>query len=444
MPIQQIVYLLFISILAMPQGFVFAQDKAPIIPKPLAPLKRDAVAKTSVHTDNPTFDLMFTWDSIQGVWDTVHQMTYTYNPDGSMLAQDYAIYSQGVFRPEQHYDYYKDTAGLDEMIIRKQYLNGNWVDEIKWTQFVNPQGNFRNDMTYSWTGSSWDSSSTYREYLKYGSSNEILSSERLSWEYWRSEPYRIKTEYHYNSQVLPDTITFWELDNTWKPKQRWVDISWHDHSLFLTSQFTQQLYFQNTWIYDHRYTNTYGANNGVEQLTEYYDLTGGVWQNQYWNLTRKDDLGHETYSEDRGWAGNASGYFPYIGYDSTEYVYDTDGNTIESIFRKSDTLVLHNKVRHVYGDFFTSAGTPVLPPSSVSAFPNPATDAIYFDLGDTQHGPVDIELYDMLGRKLFAVSTTYIGQAIRLPFSERISQATYVYRVFARGGVSEGKVIVQR
>jgi hypothetical protein len=74
---------------------------------------------------------------------------------------------------------------------------------------------------------------------------------------------------------------------------------------------------------------------------------------------------------------------------------------------------------------------------AIKIYPNPATDAVTFDLNN-ETAKATVELFDLQGRRL--VTEEFSG-SLRLPVNH-FSKGLYVYKIHYNGKIQNGKIII--
>lgn len=88
-----------------------------------------------------------------------------------------------------------------------------------------------------------------------------------------------------------------------------------------------------------------------------------------------------------------------------------------------------------------------IPPSKnprYSLYPNPASDKISISFEDMEPTEVELELYDMLGRKIMEVQPKLIAKQFETNI-QFLAAGVYVYRLKVDGAIfGDGKLIIVR
>ena len=397
----------------------------------------NSVQKVASHDDLPNYGLDYSWNN--NSWDTLGQVTNVYAANGDLVEEQYDFYDNGQFDPSSKRMYsYNSNGDVTEETLQI-WNNGLVENTARTVQVYDAMGNLTEIQSYTWVSNAWDQIGGLKYAYSYNSSNELIETITEVWNDGTStyEPL-YKQETQWANGEWSEYESFRWAGNAWVPNSKTVDIMWHDFSKRQFSSLKNQRYGSSSYIDHERGTWTYAQNGDNTRVFENY--ANGNWTNSTRVVTNYDSRGHESLTETYLWMGS---WALDVGYEYT-YLYDGQDRTLEVITQRRDqTLVLSNLAKTVYGSFFVGAVSPVEANVAITAFPNPVTDQLSFDIALEKNGPVVITLFDIQGRKRLETTSSYNGNAISIPVSESLENGVYFYQLRSGDALAKGKIVVQ-
>lgn len=307
------------------------------------------------------------------------------------------------------------------------------ADSVRYLYLPNQLSDY--ELNYSSNGSSWYLS--YRTLYSYTGSDQILlitgqnylgqweNAKKDSFGYGTNNLQSDKTSFLYNPGI-----------------QQWIytgrALYTYSGANLLTEEI-QQVYDQNTWKNQYRYSSGYATDSTLsEYLTERWDTSFNAWMPQrrtdYFYDSGKHLLNALIYrwdAVDSSWyhlqkwsVSYDSVYHPvtylYENYDTLlssyyngsllNYTYDSNGNLVYSLFQ--NWIVQENEWENENQFFYYYEPVTGIDETelgkSVKVYPNPTTSKINISLSETYSlkYPISIFIYDAVGRCVFKKENT--------------------------------------
>jgi hypothetical protein len=433
--------LIGIILLVCVSGYQLLAQRTERRPFPLhKPALPTPTGKVSSHADYPQLCTQFTWEDIGNSWDTVSQSTFTYSINGWVTEEVRSNYASGNFVPDIRAVYSYSPSGwlvaLDEFGWNGSAWDSTYRSEIAHDAF----GNTTLYWSFDWNGS-WDTTFGYQTRYTYRNVSQVESAVDQTWQNsqvgWLLQD---STYYSYDLANTWDTIAYHSYTGIgWLAEERLVGLTWHDFAKELPLTVRTQ-YYAAGWEDVKRARVTYGPYDSQTWIFDTYNAPD--WDSTAKEVYIHDAEWHEVAYEFYGWAG---GWNLSAG-ELNSYNYDGSGRTLERIREYYDGATYYFDRRFLYDNFFVGTAAATVPQVEVTAFPNPATDLVHFNVGLAQPGPVHIALHDLQGRlRVASQAHTGMGEStITVPLSDQLESGTYVYTVRTKAGETTGKVVVQR
>jgi Secretion system C-terminal sorting domain len=397
-------------------------------------------AKISEHNDLPALAYEFSWNDSMAAWDSTRRKTYTYSPAGLLLEAVGDVYTSNAFQRSYRETLSYNVQGWLTDYLSKYWDGSTWVNQSRNEYDYDAFGNSSYDFYFSWNGTTWDSTYGRRSTFSYVFTDKI-GKETV--EYWDPQnPIWVlsdRSDYHWPNAQAWDSLTYFEYTGTWEPSGRIAVFGWHNFAAELPDSALIQSYSVNGWVDDESMHVTYGLHDSYDWI--YYSRFVNIWIPYSREVTQRDSKDHDVLNEGFEWNG---GWDQNYGY-TNDYLYDGQGRTMEIVHDAWDLGSYSHSQREVFPSFFTGSTDAIAPRVGVTAFPNPCTDRLNFNVELRQNGPVQIALYDLQGRvRVQTASPRLVDSQVEMPISEVLENGTYLYRVSTKEGVASGKVVVQR
>jgi len=373
---------------------------------------------------------------------------YTYNASNLLVTKEYYFYNSNGWCNER---------------IKKDSVNGNWLNSARYLYTYDSNGNYTDIVTQSWSNNNWRNGS--RELKTYNTNEDLLTHYSYYWDTlastWVVAGYQHNYTFNSNNKktlhlqayisngVPTDssrtTYTYdanwnemtnlregWTSTNpNWFNIQKWLSVYDVNNNLDSTYNLiwnTTNLTFDTSYLTLY----TYDAQNN---LTEYLNQqkVGAFWQNMYkqtysfdannnqtsyeyfywdqmsngWNLSNQTQ---NSFNSSNQYTSSVSTNFnPQIGmlmnnYKST-YLYDTNDN-LEFYIAENWDLNLASWVPSYKVHYFYQCGILGVNEAAstlVKCFPNPATDVIKIELNNESL----IEIYSLSMTKMAESATSF-------------------------------------
>ncbi len=398
--------------------------------------------RIALHDETPGHCFAFVWWN-RLEWDSLWQETYTYSPQGQVIAVLHDAFASGVFIPfERQAIAYSNSGYLSERVTQR-WVTGMWTNAVRETWATDAQGNDTLRIAYSWRQIQgqfgWDTTSGDHSIIAYDGSGQITNSETS---YWVAGFPRGHWERLSRSEYFFDGLGQWDSlivsspsGNAWVPSNRLVQVQWHDYALGQRSGYRTQ-YYQGSWIDAQRVSCVYQG-LGSNCVSESY--TNNAWDTTYRESRDFDVEEHLTQWERQefnngNWLISNGGkhFYTYNGIGQTEQVIDQSWDP---------TIGYLNAQKRIYDSFFVSATTPQVSDWAVTAFPNPVTDVLHIQSRTREQ--VCIKVLDMQGRMRMQATRLFAGECT-IPISDLLPNGTYFYQVSSKTGQAQGKFILLR
>ncbi len=439
---QKIIY--FITALFAIVGF--AQAQKPKFPQHMHAQRGSnpaAESRVASHGETPNLAIHFIRDLQLSQWDSTGRYTYSYFPNGDLAEEVRESYGS-TFVPASRTVYAYTVPGYYSSYTTYYWDGSAWVGDYQ-SQYTYDAQN--NPLTYwflTWNVSQWDTTAGSKYSRTYVYTNRVASEIGLS---WNSQTHLWDTDwrevYHWYSAQGWDSLTSYDWDGSaWQPQERYVDVSWHDIDEDEPFGARTQSYNGAIWEDFDRFAVTYTG------PTDNYVAISEEWTGSSWDSVFKDIIVHDSHDHEISYMGYEywSGAWHLYGSQITAYSYDAQGSTTQIIYDDLDSAgILQNSYKIEYPSFFTNAPEPTSLGANVTAYPNPCSDRLNFQVKLKQNGPAHIALYDLQGRlRMQTVTPARVGEDIALPISEVLENGTYIYRIQTKEGEASSKITLLR
>ncbi len=383
-----------------------------------------------------TLDAYFTWNSLTNQWDNSSKSEYIYDNNGNIILEVDYNWNANTYQWVGTYKY-EYTYDANENLILKMYYQwdtnlGQWVGDYKDENTYNANGKMILQIEYYWTNSM----------------NQWVSAGKAEYTYNTDEKLILKLFYNWNS-----------LTNQWDSSSK------IDYTLDINGNIIVETSYQwntNTAQWDgySKYEYTYDANEKMILRIEYtWNFSSGEWTGNY-----KDEY---TYNANENmileinysWNFNTgqwiSGWKEECAYDNTytfndlliPYAFETDDNSVMFFNHMltemfdyqyiSTNWSLANKSTFYYSAQNVQSISNTDVASAISVYPNPATDYVVFNLGETKN-QFTLELFDIQGR---VVMNQKVNNCTTVSV-EKLQRGLYFYRIKDSGKIFNGKLMV--
>ncbi len=433
----------------------------------IQPVASGKAAGVTHHLEMPGLIQFFIWNAFASDWDTSTQYNYNYRIDGKRLDQLELAYNNGNFVQLRHQVYAYDNAGNAIENLELAWNGTSWENYKRTQLSYDTFGNTTMTGIELWNGSSWDTFQLERTLYSYAFGNHIdtltVQKYNLMTHSWRNFRMEVSA-YNADSLEIEFSMAAWNGGN-WQPQERllysyfpnrdlqtaqhfWFDGSgwdlWLEQSYTGWHNYEKGLYYAcvvgspnlqpGEFLFYERNYFPYESFHEVGYRQLYADITTN------WMYKRKNDSnGHrvleEIYNYDSG--------FTLGGGIHLFYTYDNQGQTTEIKREVWTNGVFEFDRRAIYGQFFTGieAGQQL---QGITAYPNPASEVLKFNMQLLPSEPVQIQLFDLEGRlRMESLQTSQGLKDIEVPLPSVLANGTYVYRLTTESGFASGKIIVQ-
>ena len=351
----------------------------------------------------------------------------TFAQGNCLRDSSYTYNAQQEVSGKYYYSY--DANGLISQTIRKDSVNGVWVNFSRTSQSWYSPGKYSETLEESWANNQWAAS--YRQSATYNAGGEVLTTTSESWDAtsqsWKNAGFhqfytynalgqRIEQLQVYWSTGVPadstrNTFTFdgngnqvntlkeaWTLQEpSWRPYQHWP-VTFAANGL---PDSTANLLYDTTsasWNLIASWRNTHDAmGNRTEEIVRNannelssryswsYDVNGNLLSDTYyWWVGSAWDLRNQTTrtynSNNQPLSSNSIGYSGPVGQPSQlmntyQYLwtYDDDGNLLETfgnIWNFNDSIWVFNYKEQNFFNCATAIDE-ISASANIQAFPNP-------------------------------------------------------------------------
>ena len=342
-----------------------------------------------------------------------------------------------MFLPEARINYTYDTNGNEIEYIREAWTGTAWENSARATSTYDAQGNETSYIYDVWANGAWSINSGDRYTLQYNGGNQII--EEISEYYYSgtsSWEMAEKANYQYTAGEWSEVVySSWD-GTAWQLSGRLTGLSWYNFEKQYPATVTFQTYSNGNYFDSDRSTCTYTQFDSQECISETYTT---MWENAYKEIYNRDQHDHEIYNETYSWSGS----WNFDGGFRSNYTYDAQARTLEIIYQEQLSLTTaENDYKQVFSRFFTGAASAHEANVEVTAFPNPVTAQLNFDLKLEKHGPVTIALLDIQGRKRLETHSNYNGNTISIPIASSLENGVYFYQVKMGDAFAKGSIVI--
>jgi len=365
-------------------------------------LRTTAVKKLPQEAQN------YYWDNTEETWIETGYTKFTYDQRGNIL-KELELSSAGDSIRAVLYSYNSRNQRTEHMY---QYYHGTqWINSQKETTSYDIQGNILELISYTWQNSQWEIQWGYKTQYTYDIQNRLIEEVELSYdpdeEDWVAN-WRFVLGYSGNEQA-PNTLIEYEYDgDEWIKTYEYTDILWRHfsgtgedwdfESLYyteyyegtevsgrmsvvingITTVYLEEIYQEGEWTGTYRSTSTIEEDGSVVTITESFEEGEWVYsdRNTEYKDSREEYAGTKNENYD---SGEWSVVYAYI----LTNTYNDNDEKIETLSEYISPGSPVTRTKQEFSDFISIDMITGQPSSvaftSLSLFPNPATDIISFE-----------------------------------------------------------------
>jgi hypothetical protein len=379
---------------------------------------------------NIILNIWYNWDDILGKWAGTYKYETTYDVKGNATLEISYNWDETTKKWVGSYKYENTYDAKGNQILRINYnwddTTNKWIGSGKRETTYDANGNETLTIYYNWdtTSSSWVLSGkneytydpikniTASIYSNLENGNWVISS---------------KNEYSIDSNGNETYYAYYSYDPATK---KWDGMYKYESTYDSNGNETSSFYYDwdiytGKWVVDSKSESTIDSNGNLSIITEYKrDETTGLlvldsktepaWNNYYTDFILPDD-----------WFDLSIFKHMLTGYE----VYTWDSGSGKWTISEKDTF--YYSAQNISGIHENTT-------SSVSIYPNPASELVTFDLKDASQTAL-IEFYDIQGKKV-------ISQL--LPVDKKLSvgqlkSGMYFYTVNQESKMYHGKIMIK-
>jgi hypothetical protein len=392
-------------------------------------------------------------------WVDSSRIVNTYDPDGNMLTNLLQNMVSSVWVNFGLGTYTYDANGNILTEMDQEWDGANWANITLYTYTYDGSWNKLTAQNQQWDGTSWFNSTL--DTWTYDGAGNMLTAMNQYWDgtVWVNSSLDTRT-YDVDGNLLIYLSQYSEDGITWS--NNYQEIYTYDANGRMLSQLIQ-MYQDPDWVNYELLTDTYDANgNRLTYLVqEWYDV--GPWQNYSHGIQTYDENGNCLSFINQLWNANA-----WRNYEKDEYSFQPnlingdaygwnggdwvlkDGNLQITLNNDGNyiTFVSYSFSYNakVYYSIFPTGTNDFnnLNSTSLSVYPNPATDYLILGLTLRQSENVCFKMYDFSGR---IVANYYEGliksgeKTFRIN-TENIPAGEYILQMKAGKVIEKKKVVI--
>lgn len=409
--------------------------------------------KTSWTQDingNETIETNWSWDSVLNDWIFKTKMVSKYELQGNQTSKQIFIWDvdaqSWVNKSKIEFEYDANGYVILESAFNWDSEKSIWVNDYK-QEFLNQTGeNGKNVISIK----------------------DIWEVETNSWVHL----YKNEMDKDLLNNTTKSLISVWLSDSeTWQESSK-SEYVYSQNNIMLENNYTKVI-DSDQWVGGFQYTYEYDEQgNRVAQVFYNWDLTSNLWvsinkeEKKYdlsnrlimslsyriWDTNTGTGIGSSGYEFKYDDQGNKVQYITYFGWDypnntwlevkKEDWIYDIYNNLTEYLYSMWDAgtklWVYTGKVNYFYSVPEASPNSSEELSDEIEFYPNPASNLVTFNIKDKSK-PVYIELYDLMGRKVFSknLSDTY---QLNVSF---LKNGVYTYVVTQNEELKRGKIIIE-
>ena len=407
------------------------------------------VAYTYDSSERLTQTLRSVWNDSSNQWLASDKSNYTFDADGNQIEHSYCIWNDNQWitswKNENTYNSDGNTTQLifysfDEMMgqivpnrkhenlynldgnqigyILYIWTNNQWVASFKWEFSLDLNGVPTQYLAYDWDGSQFVLSGKCD--FSYDTDDNLIQEIGYDWNENTSQwDYDWKNEYSYDSfgNTTLDIYYYWS-----SYLLQWIEL-YEEELLYNSSgDLSQYTYFDWTFPWGERNDYAYDTYGNVSE-TIY-----SQWDSIQWIPFYKYEYTHNNaYSFDDLILPNHQWNYLWYNHmllESLGYTIDGQGNWSQDNY----TIYYYSETNDIN----------IVEPGSISIFPNPASDFIYFET-EKLNTDYHIEIFDLSGRE---VLNTGIVKSQQINIGH-LKSSSYYFRVYDKEKTFTGKFIKQ-
>lgn len=389
-----------------------------------------------------TMVALFTYNSLDAVWDKYSQNITTYDTQGNETQNLRLVWDGTMFNNNLKWDFTYDAQNLMSTDTRYNWDGANWEPYLRTTYTYNAQGQTLSRLTELYTSGVGWANSERSQYAYTNGKLEVFENQLWTSGMWQKQ-LRIVYTYDANGNTIK------------KLGQTWVAPAYQNNYLYLytfdaNNNILTDAYIDwvsGAWDSISRDLYSYNANNQIDTVfNQRWDEGSSTprWLTQERDITLYNGQGLPDTLKHQEYIGLA--YINDVAVTNLEY--DTHGNktftnTI-ALVMVGTALVFENESRHYYYyEPYTITGIANAQPEvAITVYPNPFADKLCFALPADAQGPIEITLFDMAGRRVMHLSqpSAIAGQPLALDASH-LPCGQYVYQLNFGGFAVKGLVV---
>jgi len=350
----------------------------------------------------------FYWIDTDETWMETGYTEFTYDQRGNVLSE-LTLGTAGDSSRIVLYSY--NSRGERIEYIEQYYQGTEWVNSQKETTSYDTQGNLLETISYTWQSNQWKIQWGYKTQYSYDIQNRLIEEIELSYdkdeEDWIAG-WKFVLGYSGNEQE-PRTLTEYEYDgDEWIKTYEYTNIVWRSftgtgegwdfESLYYTEYYEgaeiagrmsatidgtttvylEEIYQEGEWTGTYRSTSTIEEDGSTVTINEYFEE--GQWLYSDRSTEYRDSRGEYAGNKDEDYD---SGEWSITYANILTNTYNDNDEKVETVSEYISPGSPVTKTKQEFSDFISIDMITGQPSSvaftSLSLFPNPATDIISFE-----------------------------------------------------------------
>lgn len=382
----------------------------------------------------------------------------TYDDSGNKLTSLLHVWNNEAWVNASK-DIYTYTVNNNmDTCLHEIWENGNWENDNRSTYSYNVSGKVVSHLIELFDNGKWENHS--KEIYGYDDSENMVYA---LGEFWMDSAWLNNQQYTYtndiNGNILNGLSEIWE-NGVWK---NLASETYTYNTVNKRLSYLGEAWNDSVWVNEQKYTYTYDDLDYLEMSI------GEEWENDIWVYTEKGQYSHDTYG------GIETSYVEiwenddWMNFSMTQYNYDDNGNALTGNYYNWDgnTWVQNEEgIMQLFYNYSTEVEyfmgylaeahytslTVGLNESlsnninSFACFPNPASVSINLNIDIVKDSFVDINLFDITGKKIKAVFHGKLnsGKHQYKISTEQIPAGIYIVSMVTDSSKNNTKILISK
>ncbi|MEZ4700824.1 MAG: T9SS type A sorting domain-containing protein [Rhodothermales bacterium] len=364
---------------------------------PCAVLRTVGIPAAGLHAAEGTLLEILYQEWLESAWMNDKLSRFTFGPDGMVDGALTQVYENGEW-VNQTLDFVEfDENGLLVSTVEQVWVDGAWVNSFRQTNDFDADGVSMGFLFEIWDNDAWVGD---LRSVSTRATDGLLAQtliQMMEDGEWRDVS---RTDYTYDAMSQLEATSLWVYDETAMTLQN-VSRNLYTYPDELTRISTRQVLVEDdmgaeSWIDLSRITTYYDGDAKEVLSTSEQFIVDWVFTSR--RSSTYNDAGQRTEYITQSWRDTE-----WVNTFATFDTYDADGDILESLEQTWDGTAWMNDYREEshYGEpiAISDDGLP-LRAVAMSVYPSPARDQVQIVIEADHALPMQIEVYDVLGRRI--------------------------------------------